>query len=114
MSEEIKAAFEEWWGQCASPFSKEKAFVAFAKGWHRASREKPKTNTLIVIGWTGIQRAYLNVPRDEAIRRYRASEDQPEDVWDKASLGYIEEFTFKDEFGTYSAWAIPGPDIKHT
>ena len=56
-------------------------------------------HTLIVIGWTGVQRAYLDVPREEAIARYTKSEcETPED-------GQIEQFEFDDEFGVYSAWA---------
>jgi hypothetical protein len=47
-----------------------------------------------------MQRAYLNVPRDEAIRRYMESEGYktppPKDL--------IREFDFLDEFSTYSAY----------
>ena len=31
-------------------------------------------NRLVIIGWMGTKRAYLNVERDEAIRRYCESE----------------------------------------
>lgn len=58
-------------------------------------------NTLVVIGYTGIRRAYLNVPVEEAERRYREAEDlEPED-----KLPYLHVFEFEDEFNVYDAWA---------
>lgn len=55
-------------------------------------------HTLIVIGWIGDKRAYLDVTREEAIRRFTESEEvAPKD-------DEIGEFTFTDEFNVYDAW----------
>ena len=67
-------------------------------------------NTLVVIGWLGLSRAYLNVPRAEAIKRYWAAEN-PNDPVDEAYLiqhKLIKEFTFDDEFWVYDVGAISG------
>lgn len=53
------------------------------------------TNKLISIGWLGDQRVYLNVTREEAMRRYEESEDEP------AEETTILEFEFEDEFLAY-------------
>ena len=55
-------------------------------------------HTLVLIGWLGTKRAYLDIPREEAIRRYKESDGDIDEE-------HIEEFTFTDEFGTYAAWA---------
>lgn len=66
-------------------------------------------NTLHVIGWLGVRRAYLNVSLDEAKERYRESEGfdgvfsdeaQPNDGFAVA----VDTFQFDDEFGTYDVW----------
>lgn len=63
-------------------------------------------NKLVVIGWLGSQSCYLNVPREEAERRYRI-EWEIED--DGLSLNYkVHEFEFEDEFETYSAYPKGG------
>lgn len=62
--------------------------------------EEKERHTLTVIGWMGVKHAYLDVPYDEAVRRYGESEGTapiPE---------MIETFTFTDEFGVYAAWGI--------
>lgn len=58
-------------------------------------------NKLIAIGWMGCITCYLNVPREEAIRRYLA-----ENLIDGKDLveNYIHEFEFDDMFGAYSVW----------
>jgi len=53
---------------------------------------------LIVIGVTGRQRCYLDVDREEAIRRYRERDDAIEEA-------KVFEIEFDDEFGTYAVWA---------
>ncbi len=54
-------------------------------------------HTLVLIGYTGGKQAYLDVPRDEAIRRHQAS------GWSfEPSL--LDEFEFTDEFSVYDAW----------
>jgi hypothetical protein len=60
-------------------------------------------HTLIVIGYLGIKRAYLDIPMHEAIRRYGESESIA-DLED--SQLSIKEFEFKDEFGVYDAYGI--------
>lgn len=62
-----------------------------------------KTNKIISIGWTGIKRCYLNVPKEEAIRRYCESDGISIDKFDEHDS--IEEFEFIDEFGAYSIYA---------
>lgn len=57
---------------------------------------------LIVIGYLGLKRCYLDVPREAAIERW------------KRATGYqyilessnIVEIDFNDEFGTYDVWAV--------
>ena len=61
------------------------------------------TNRLIIIGDIGTKRAYLNVPMDEAVRRYTVSEGQA------PGEGYIQEFEFDDEFTVYDAWSTFDP-----
>lgn len=61
-----------------------------------------ESNRLVVVGRTGDCRAYLNVPRDEAVRRFRRS-----DGWDPAAYG-VGEFVFDDEFWVYDASSLRG------
>jgi hypothetical protein len=56
-------------------------------------------HTLVVIGFMGRQIAYLDIPREEAERRYRAANDGGLDV-----VGVLE---FDDEFECYDV-----PDAK--
>lgn len=55
------------------------------------------TNRLIVIGEIGMKRAYLNVPQEEAIRRYR--EAHPDET--RITVQLVE---FEDEFEAYEIW----------
>lgn len=56
-------------------------------------------NTLIVIGWLGIKRAYLNISEEEAKKRFIAKEGKIEDGM------RIEIIHFNDEFAAYDLWA---------
>jgi hypothetical protein len=57
-------------------------------------------HTLVTIGCLGMKRAYLDVPRDEAIRRFKVAEGyEPPD-------GEVDEFLFHEEFYTYEAGRI--------
>lgn len=62
-------------------------------------------NKLISIGWLGIKRCYLNVSREEAIKRY--VEEAENSILDDIDEHYlvrndlIEEFDFDDEFSAY-------------
>lgn len=57
-------------------------------------------NKLVTVGYLGCKRAYLNVSREEAVRRYCAADG----VERLTEVEYVEEFTFDDEFGVYDAW----------
>lgn len=60
---------------------------------------------LTVIGrWMSQYRCYLDLPRDEAIARWRASEDDN----DPLGEGTVREFNFHDEFEAYSVWPSVG------
>ncbi len=66
-------------------------------------------NTLIVIGYTGTKRAYLNVDEDTAIERYLESEGMiysAEDRFEEERRAHkqMKMFTFDDEFNVYDAW----------
>jgi len=57
---------------------------------------------LTVIGWLGVKRAYLDVSREEAIKRYEVNEGHtPDDTM-------IKQFVFSDEFGVYDAYSVAG------
>ena len=58
------------------------------------------TNKLIAIGYLGCQTVYLNVTREEAIRRYREADGMEEHEILKDDL--ITEFEFTDEFTAYA------------
>lgn len=60
---------------------------------------------LVVVGSIGSKRAYLDVPREEAVRRFTASEDGS---WLTAAeiQDRIWEFDFDDEFWVYDAEKI--------
>jgi len=57
-------------------------------------------NTLIVIGWLGCKKCYLNISREEAIERYKRDDGTGEEEW-VAIEEDIEEFQFEDEFSAY-------------
>lgn len=57
-------------------------------------------NRLVVIGWIGCRTAYLNIDRDEAIKKYLA--DHQESNLDGTP---VEEIQFESEFGTYEVWS---------
>lgn len=60
-------------------------------------------HSLTVIGWMGTKTCYLDVPREDAIRRFLR--DNPEHSPDEVDPQLVEEFEFDDEFHAYSAWA---------
>lgn len=59
------------------------------------------SNKLHIIGVTGNAKAYLNVTKEEAIKRYAESEDT---TVEEAEDRYIKQIDFTDEFGVYYAW----------
>ncbi|HEY9640146.1 MAG TPA: hypothetical protein V6C57_06660 [Coleofasciculaceae cyanobacterium] len=64
----------------------------------------PKKNTLISIGWKGDKRCYLNVSKEEAIKRYVESEGMTTDK--VIANDFVDEFEFDDEFGSYAVYSI--------
>lgn len=50
-------------------------------------------NKIVSIGYLGFKRCYLNVSKEEAIRRYIEAEGELQ--------GDVEEFEFVDEFYSY-------------
>lgn len=59
-------------------------------------------NKLIVIGWMGTKVAFLNVDREEAIRRAR----EEHDFDDVDAEHHVYEFEFNDVFGVYDAYEV--------
>jgi hypothetical protein len=63
------------------------------------------SNTLVVIGYTGIKRAYLNISEEDALNRY-LSEQWPEG-WDEKTLAdtrsLMTSFVFTDASNAYDA-----------
>lgn len=57
-------------------------------------------NRLVVIGWMSSKRCYLNVPKDEALRRFNESDDGPF----AEGMGF-DELEFDNEFGAYAIHA---------
>jgi len=60
-------------------------------------------NKLIVIGWIGIKKCYLNIEKEEAIERYMKSEEMTREEFDEAELS-CDEVKFDDEFDAYDIW----------
>jgi hypothetical protein len=68
---------------------------------------RPK-NTLVVIGYVGVKRAYLNMSEEDALHRH-LEEEWPEG-WDEATeaetRSRMTSFEFADTFAAYDASAI--------
>lgn len=68
---------------------------------------------LVVIGWTGTKVAYLDVSRDEAIRRaVESGVIRATDLPNIEAHNLIREIEFNDAFGVYSAWEADRYDGK--
>jgi hypothetical protein len=79
-------------------------------------------NRLIVIGWgmgphagpnanRGVKRCYLNISREEAVRRYLGTTEEHPYI---SPLLPIEELVFDDHFDVFDVWGLhdkPVPDI---
>lgn len=65
-------------------------------------KKRDKMNKLITIGWLGNKTAYLNVSKEDAIKRYL--EDNPGYEDEIATPDFVSEFDFTDEFGVYDAY----------
>ena len=63
-------------------------------------------NKMVSIGYMGIKRCYLNVDKDEAIRRFLESEGLSKDEFETIHGSYpVQEFEFDSEFGAYEVWS---------
>lgn len=65
--------------------------------------EERKVNTLIVIGWNGIKTCYLNITKEEALKRW--SSENHVDIEYAERNGIYREYAFTDQFDAYDAWA---------
>jgi hypothetical protein len=64
---------------------------------------KKKMNKIITIGYLGIQRCYLNISEEEAIKRYCDQDSITREEFD--GMGYrIQTINFEDEFECYDIW----------
>lgn len=64
-------------------------------------------NKLVVIGFCGVKRCYLNVSPSEALQRYIKSEgevDNLKTVNDYKERGLLKIYSFKDEFEAYDVY----------
>lgn len=59
------------------------------------------TNKLIVIGWLGDMKAYLNVTKEKALTRYAKIDDI---TLAEAETHIRHEFEFEDEFNAYDVY----------
>jgi hypothetical protein len=64
-------------------------------------------HTLIVIGWRGVRRAYLDIPKEEALARWRRHEGFSQHS-NEPEPRLVSEIHFLDEFGVYDAWGDEG------
>ena len=60
-------------------------------------------NKLIVIGYIGVKKCYLNVDMDEAIERYCKSECITRVEFEEFNTS-THEYAFEDEFEAYDVW----------
>lgn len=63
----------------------------------------PRPNWMVIIGYTGNRRGYINVPEDEARRRWLASENEgaPPDCLKTEVDEPVETIRFHDEINLY-------------
>lgn len=60
-------------------------------------------NKLVIIGWMGDNTCYLNVSKEEAVRRWKAV--NPESYEINVDSDDVRELEFEDEFGAYDIWS---------
>jgi hypothetical protein len=60
-------------------------------------------NKLIVIGYIGIKKCYLNITEDQAIKRYCKTENITRQMFDEDDIS-IYTIEFNDEFCAYEVW----------
>lgn len=59
-------------------------------------------NKLIILGFLGLKKCYLNIPLEEAIFRYKTEIDFSGDGDDLEES--VKEIEFDDEFEAYDVW----------
>ncbi len=62
-------------------------------------------NTLISIGYTGCKSCYLNISKEEAVKRYCKQCNIEIQDFDEREYS-IRIFEFEDEFSAYDIWEI--------
>lgn len=62
------------------------------------------SNTLTIIGFIGIKKAYLNITKEEAIRRFCENNEITEEFFKEYHSSNLEVINFDDEFEVYDAW----------
>jgi len=62
-------------------------------------------NTLVCIGFTGIKECYLNISKEEAIKRYCETNKIVFESIDSFNEP-IFQMEFSDSFGAYSVWEL--------
>lgn len=60
-------------------------------------------NNLVIIGWLGAKEAFLNISKEEAVKRYFEMYPDEEEHRDSISETAF-EFEFNDNFQVYDAW----------
>mgnify|MGYP001578128023 CR=1 FL=1 len=65
-----------------------------------------KKNKLIIIGYIGIKRCYLNISDREAIQKYIKEEEISETELELSDNITIEHLDFDDEFCAYDIWSL--------
>lgn len=60
-------------------------------------------NSIVSIGYLGIQKCYLNISESDAIDRYCKSENLTLEEFNESGVRVL-EFKFDDEFGCYDIW----------
>ena len=61
-------------------------------------------NKLIIIGYVGMKKAYLNISKEDAIKRYTDQESFNME-YEGYLLDEVQEIEFDDEFEVYDAWS---------
>lgn len=61
------------------------------------------SNNLVLIGWLGCRVAYLNISKEEAIKRFLKTDKDTTET-ELIDNDQIDEFKFDDEFNCYDAW----------
>lgn len=58
-------------------------------------------HTIVVIGWLGLRKVYVDVPIEQAIERFEKNESRQLDSDDD-----VRAFTIDDEFAAYDVWPL--------